>query len=135
MNKSNTHNNSIIRFKNGRAYESHTKGQAQHTAIEDNQPNLFVAAWRDIKAVFSMFGSRLDGSYKTTPWSSIMAICAAMIYLMFPFDIITDILPVVGWIDDLTVFKICLDFCKKDLEAYRRWLDEKENIIDMQDFD
>lgn len=39
----------------------------------------------------------------SNPWPVRLACGAAAIYLILPFDFLPDIMPVIGWIDDLLV--------------------------------
>ncbi|MEM8739008.1 MAG: DUF1232 domain-containing protein [Planctomycetota bacterium] len=34
-------------------------------------------------------------------WGRVLFVVASVAYLMMPFDVVTDLIPVVGWIDDL----------------------------------
>ena len=49
-------------------------------------------------------------------------IIAAIIYVVTPIDIFPDILPVVGWIDDVTVILYVCDIINDELEQYKQFI-------------
>ena len=42
-------------------------------------------------------------------------------YLVSPIDIVPDVIPLAGWIDDLMVATAVIRLARFDLERYRRW--------------
>ena len=44
-----------------------------------------------------------------------------MAYLVSPLDIIPDFLPIVGFVDDATVFALVVSSFQSDLNAYKEW--------------
>ena len=40
---------------------------------------------------------------KQTPWYVKLILAIGLVYVLYPFDLITDRIPVLGWIDDLTI--------------------------------
>jgi len=61
------------------------------------------------------------GNYKTIPWRSIAAITFTLLYIINPLDIVPDILPFVGFVDDISVFLALSKLVEKDLELYTEW--------------
>ena len=49
------------------------------------------------------------------------AIVGALAYLICPFDVIPDFIPVIGLVDDAAVIAICLKLVRTDIAAYRAW--------------
>ena len=49
------------------------------------------------------------------------AVGFAMVYLINPFDIIPDVIPIVGLTDDASVFALVLASFKIEIETYRNW--------------
>lgn len=66
-----------------------------------------------------------QGRYKDVPYASIVAIVAALIYLLSPIDLIPDAIPGVGYVDDAMVIGLCLNFVMGDLDKYRAWRDSQ----------
>lgn len=44
-----------------------------------------------------------------------------IIYLVFPTDIIPDVIPLAGWIDDFLVATAVVRIARADLERWRKW--------------
>lgn len=75
----------------------------------------------DIITVFSLLKDYATGKYKECPWRTIAALVGMLIYVMTPFDLIPDFMPVIGWSDDLAMVAFVLKIAKDDLKAYREW--------------
>lgn len=78
-----------------------------------------------IPAMISLIKHFAEGSYKKTPYGSLIAIVSALLYFLSPFDIIPDFLPLVGYVDDAAVIKFCLAMAEKDMDAYNQWRKEQ----------
>lgn len=42
-------------------------------------------------------------------------------YILSPIDLILDIIPVIGWLDDIFILGLCIPFVKGDLDKYKTW--------------
>ena len=73
----------------------------------------------------SLIRAYIKGEYKDIPVGSIIAIVSALIYYVSPVDLIPDLLPVVGKLDDAGVILACLKFVQSDLDTYILWRDHK----------
>ena len=62
------------------------------------------------------------GGYRQTPYGIIAAIVFSLIYVFNPFDLVPDVLPFIGAVDDATVVGACLILVEKDLKKYKDWL-------------
>ena len=40
---------------------------------------------------------------RQTPWYVKLILVIGLVYILYPFDLITDLVPVLGWVDDLTI--------------------------------
>lgn len=64
--------------------------------------------------------------YRAIPSGSIVAILAAIIYVVNPFDVVPDVIPGIGYIDDAFIVAMVLKQVHKDLQAYKEWRDGLE---------
>ncbi|MBW1851923.1 MAG: DUF1232 domain-containing protein [Deltaproteobacteria bacterium] len=100
--------------------------------MRPNIPNrLFTASlWRrlieDFKLLFSLIKDYWKGAYREVSIWSILAFFFAIVYILYPIDILPDVIPVVGQIDDAAVLLSCLYFLEKDLYKYREWKQRNE---------
>ena len=76
--------------------------------------------FRNRKAFWQMMREALSGRYKMSFLTILIAILA-IAYIIFPFDLIPDYIPVVGWIDDGLVFYLLLRRLALETQRYNRF--------------
>lgn len=81
---------------------------------------------KDFKVLFAMVKDYYKGNYKTVPWYIISSIGATLLYILLPTDAIPDFIPFVGYIDDATVFSLCLKIANTEVKRYLKWKEENE---------
>lgn len=75
----------------------------------------------DVPAIISLIRSYIRKEYENVPASSIAAGLAAILYLVSPVDIIPDLVPGIGLLDDAAVFVTCWKLIHDDVEKYKEW--------------
>lgn len=80
--------------------------------------------FEEFKLLFSLIKDYFNGNYREVPWNIIASVGGALLYVLSPIDLIPDFIPVIGYVDDVAVLAVCLNFVEKDLEKYKVW---KEN--------
>jgi uncharacterized membrane protein YkvA (DUF1232 family) len=60
-------------------------------------PGLMVSFFRKTRFYLLLLFDR------QTPWYVKLILALGMVYVLYPFDLITDRIPVLGWVDDLTI--------------------------------
>jgi uncharacterized membrane protein YkvA (DUF1232 family) len=80
----------------------------------------FRKIWYYFGLLFSMLLDSFKGRYPL-PKKTALMIILAFLYLMSPVDIIPDIFPLIGLVDDVAVLAFAFNFIKDDLENYRVW--------------
>jgi uncharacterized membrane protein YkvA (DUF1232 family) len=78
-------------------------------------------ALKNIQLLIQLFGDWLNGTYKEIPRSTLVAIAAGLLYFVSPVDIIVDIIPFGGLIDDAAVIAFVLKQSDKDIKKYLKW--------------
>ena len=78
---------------------------------------LVIDAVDTLAMLWDWFAGRFDWS----PMRLIVAFFLGVAYLVSPIDIVPDVIPFAGWIDDLMVATAVLRLARFDLERYRRW--------------
>lgn len=58
------------------------------------------------------------GDYRALPWSTVGALTAALGYFLAPFDVVPDLLPFAGFVDDAAVLSLVFLAARKYLEHY-----------------
>ena len=75
----------------------------------------------DIPNLCDMLTDVINGVYKEIPYSSLLMIVMAILYMVCPFDLLPDSIFFAGLFDDAAVLKMVLSTVKKDLESYNNW--------------
>jgi uncharacterized membrane protein YkvA (DUF1232 family) len=71
-----------------------------------------------VKLLYELIRSYVDGSYREIPWISIAMAAAAVVYFLAPLDLVPDMIPGIGYIDDLLVVRFALSAIGSDLRTY-----------------
>lgn len=74
--------------------------------------------WNQLMLMFSLVKDYRKGNYKEIPTKSIALITGAILYFLMPLDLIPDIIPVFGYIDDVAVIGLVIKEISIDLEKY-----------------
>jgi len=77
--------------------------------IEDGQ--LLIALVKDYRS----------RAYRQIPYGAIASIVFTLIYVLNPFDLMPDMLPLIGQVDDVAVLGACLLLVEQDLHKYKAW--------------
>lgn len=83
-------------------------------------PGSLSELWDDIKTMTAMLRDYASGSYREVPWTTIAAITAAVLYFVSPIDLIPDVIPGVGYVDDAAVIAMCVKSFREDIDVYRK---------------
>jgi uncharacterized membrane protein YkvA (DUF1232 family) len=70
--------------------------------------------------LFSLVSDAVQGRYKA-PWLTIITIVGALLYVVSPIDAIPDFIPVLGWLDDISIVALILPGIQRDLTKYQEW--------------
>lgn len=66
------------------------------------------------------------GRYREVPYWAIGAAALALFYVLTPVDMIPDLIPGLGYLDDATVLAFCLKLIETELDKYREWRTTRE---------
>lgn len=72
----------------------------------------------NIKNYFMMLKDFVTGKYKNIPVGTISAIIGTLLYVLSPVDLIPDLIPVVGFLDDAAVLALCVKLTQYDVDQY-----------------
>jgi uncharacterized membrane protein YkvA (DUF1232 family) len=79
----------------------------------------------DARLLLAVVKDYRSGAYRQIPYATIGAIVFTLIYVFNPFDLIPDMLPVIGQVDDVAVMTACLMLVEYDLLNYKVWRDKQ----------
>jgi uncharacterized membrane protein YkvA (DUF1232 family) len=75
----------------------------------------------DLQIILRMLKAWLVGDYKEVSLKSLAILIAAILYFLNPFDAIPDAIPVVGYVDDISVVAWVIKTLKNEIERFRDW--------------
>ncbi len=75
----------------------------------------------NLRIISRLVRASAKGQYKAVPWATLMKIIAALVYFVSPIDFIPDLLPVLGFADDIAVVLWVVKSCAADIEKFREW--------------
>lgn len=76
-----------------------------------------------VRLLIDMVGDWKSGRYREVPWNTVASAIGALFYIANVLDLIPDLIPVLGLVDDAAVVGFCLRGIRDDLEKYRKWKD------------
>jgi len=85
----------------------------------------------DGRLLLQMVKDARSGRYRKLPRWTLSAVVFSLLYVLNPMDLIPDVIPGVGAIDDAAVVSLCLLLIEQDLLAYRSWLQALPSARDM----
>ena len=85
---------------------------------------LLGALAEDLATLLDMLRDCSQGIYRKLPRGLMIATVIALVYALSPIDLLPDLIPLAGFLDDAAILAILLEFCVAgDLLRYRAWRD------------
>ncbi len=75
----------------------------------------------DVMTLVAMVKDYAAGNYREVPQKSVLAAAAALFYILNPFDLIPDLVPALGLMDDAAVLTMVVKAIQSDVHNYRSW--------------
>ena len=79
----------------------------------------------DARLLISAIRDYRSGAYRNIPYAVIAAAVFALLYVFNPFDLMPDVLPFVGQLDDVAVMTASLLLVEQDLLKYKVWKEKQ----------
>lgn len=83
--------------------------------------NVFGKLLNQLHLAYEMIKDFKSRRYTDVPWRTITLVIGAVLYFINPFDIVPDILPVIGFTDDAVAFAAIFRSVQGDLLNYCEW--------------
>jgi uncharacterized membrane protein YkvA (DUF1232 family) len=84
------------------------------------------AYYDESKILMSMLSDYYHRRYTAVPWYIISSVGATLLYVLTPVDLVPDFIPFVGFVDDATIFGVCLNLVRSELKKYSKSLKKGE---------
>jgi uncharacterized membrane protein YkvA (DUF1232 family) len=85
--------------------------------------------WHHIQLLVQLMKAWLSGEYTRVPYRSLVVIVASILYFVSPVDMIPDFLFGMGLLDDAVVITFALKQIEKDVDEFKKWKEERRNIV------
>jgi len=121
-----------LRKSREKAKKIYQDPQEVHKVLKDsetmahNVKDKIEAVWDYILLFIGLVKDWVTQKYTGVPASTVISIIAGLLYFISPFDLIPDVIPVVGYLDDIFVISLVVKGVKKDLDQYKNWLEEQK---------
>ena len=112
--------------------ENHHDGAISKVAAREEDIDKKMASHKAFRALLeqgrlllSLVMDYVRGRYREVPYWTIGAAALALVYVLSPIDVIPDVIPVIGYLDDATVLAFCLKLVETELSKYKEWKDKQ----------
>jgi len=83
----------------------------------------------DFKTLVAMCRDSIKGRYELDKWS-VSVVVGTILYVVSPLDAIPDLVPVLGWLDDVTIVGYAINKLSNEIIRYRNF--QAENLIKVE---
>ena len=122
--KMNAQDNVKVNAAFSKGCENFTESQLDEVLSEEDLAREKAAKlggfFEEFELLWQMLKDYHSGAYRDVPWRFIAAVGFAVFYLLNPFDVVPDVLPVIGYVDDAAVFSLVLSSFKSEIEKYKQ---------------
>lgn len=100
--------------------ETLTAGKDTIAEMSKDIPSAMTQVWDYLVDGLSLAVDYCTGTYTEVQWSTVAKLIAAIAYVVSPVDLIPDVIPVVGFVDDAYVVKLVIGAIRGEIDAYRQ---------------
>ena len=101
---------------------------ADKLTVEDNKDNKFKQLWNVALTLVRLVRRYASGEYREIETFTIVSGLAVLLYVLSPIDLIPDFIPVVGFLDDLSLISWFVGRFQGELTRFRAWEAEADGI-------
>lgn len=116
------------------SFQSQEYTKADYDKIFDNEEKIkskaekFAEYAEYVPLFFLMLKDTFSGKYKEIPKGTLASIAGTLLYVFSPIDLILDVIPVVGLIDDAFILSICVAATASDVAKYKKWRENQQEL-------
>ena len=114
----------MLQYTKGKKFGEYINDEAFWNKIDKAYPAL-KKVLDNVRELYSLFKDSVDGNYILQPVNLAM-IGGGLLYFILPADLIPDIIPFIGYLDDLAVLTTIMNSLKGEINEYRNWKKNSE---------
>jgi uncharacterized membrane protein YkvA (DUF1232 family) len=84
-------------------------------------PDRMQRTANQTRLVLELLEDARNGAYHDLSWYSVPVAAAALLYAVSPTDVVPDLIPLLGGIDDVALVALAVRLLQRDLRAYCRF--------------
>ena len=92
-----------------------------------NLPESTMAAFKNVPLMASMVKDYITRAYTEVSPKVVISLVSAFLYIVKKKDLISDSIPIVGLLDDISVVTLVMSICEPELKAYAAWCAEHQD--------
>jgi uncharacterized membrane protein YkvA (DUF1232 family) len=92
--------------------------------LETEEANAIRRVRSDLTTLLRLLKAWALRQYQRVPWPSLLLAASAVVYFVMPADLIPDMLPMVGFVDDVAVVSAVVQAVRGELSRFRSWEQE-----------
>ena len=81
----------------------------------------FQTVREELGLLVALLRAWINGDYRDVSTQSIVAIAAAVLYFVVPFDLIPDFIAGIGLLDDATVIAYVVSLVRDEIAGFQKW--------------
>ncbi|SHK03432.1 YkvA family protein [Hymenobacter psychrotolerans] len=102
----------------------------QKASDKNDIGSLAQEAWETLQTLFRLIRASVSGEYTGLPTGTVVAAVAVTIYFMSPIDLIPDVIPVLGLLDDVALVAWFSTTIKEELDKFSEWEKTRPEVIE-----
>ena len=118
--------------------KSHVTSSDEKKRVLDNEEKIKAMFRLDslkenasyVPLFFEMLKANFSGKYTEVPVGTIATIIGTLLYVFSPIDVVPDFLPGVGLLDDAAMMALCVATVKLDVDKYKEWKANQDDLAD-----
>ena len=109
----------MLRYTSGKKFGEYINDEVFRHKIDKAYPAL-QKVLENVRELFSLFKDSVNGNYNLHP-ANLAMIGGGLLYFILPADLIPDIIPFIGYLDDLAVLTTIMNSLRVEINEYRKW--------------
>ena len=85
--------------------------------------SVLAGLFDSIRTAYDLVSDSVTGKYKGLSKGTLMLLAGGLAYLALPIDLVPDLIPVAGWMDDAAVLGWIFMRCADEFKKYKKFKD------------